>query len=163
MLNAAKKKRPQCDVCGLFLLVLFGLPPVADAKGTGIAESACRAQHIPLRTEVERDLERHGLEVVLQSSLGKETKAEVAFAIAIPYASVGTHTGKPAKVASNTAHPLINSRKIEVAIGFMLTPAQIEFQTIVGVETMLEREFGTRAATESATYANPILSVRSNA
>ena len=88
-------------------------------------------------------MERHGLEVVLQSSLGKETKAEAAFAVAIPYTGIGTHTGEPAKVAGNTAHPLIDSRKIEVAIGFMLTPAQIEFQAIVGVETMLEREFGT--------------------
>ena len=139
------------------------LPSVTETKSTSIAESSCCTQNVPLRTEIKGDLERHSLEVVLQTSLGKEAKTEVTIVVAIPETGIGANTCKPAKVVNDTTHPLIHGGEVVVAVSnivnFMGVPTQIQFQTVVGVETMLIGEFSASAATKSTTDTNPILCI----
>lgn len=54
---------------------------------------------------------------------------------------------------------MINSREVVISIGLVVIQTQIQFQTVVGVETMLIGEFCTVTATKSTTDTDPILCV----
>ena len=107
------------------------------------------------------------MEVVLQTSLGKETKANVAIVIAAPNTNIGTNTSKPAEVVNNATHPLINSREVVVVVIILVflanVPTQIQFQTVVGIESMLEGKLSTFAATKNTPDTNPVLCICSKA